>query len=348
MKLAMGMIIPDELHVALRERHRKERDRRVADRIKAVLLRDKGYSYEEIAEVLFLSDEGARKHVADYLREEKLAPENGGSESHVDEEQSAKLLAHLQERTYLYVREIVAYVSATFGVTYSVPGMTAWLHRNGFSYHRPAVVPAKADQAKQEAWLAWYERLKQTIGDDDHILFGDGVHPTHEVQVACGWIRKGVRKDIPTNGSGKRLNIVGALDLAQMKVYTQEYETIRAEQMIAFLTYLLAQLPRGVIHLIFDQARYSTCAEVAAWLALNPRIRLHFLPSYSPNLNAIECLWKVMREHVMYNRYYAHFKDFTEAIRGFFSTTFPQNARQWTDRLTDNFRVMHSPLIPNS
>jgi transposase len=332
----------------LRERHRKERDRRVADRIKAVLLRDKGYSYEEIAEVLFLSDEGVRKHVTDYLQEQKLAPENGGSEPELNAEDTAKLLAHLEEKTYLYAREIVAYVEKAFSVTYSVSGMTALLHRNGFSYHRPAVVPAKADKAKQETWLAWYEQLKKTIGDDDHILFGDGVHPTHEVQVACGWIKKGERKEIPTNGSGRRLNILGGLDLAEMKVYTQEYETIRGEQMIAFLTYLLVQLPRGMIHLIFDQARYSVCAEVAAWLALNPRMRLHFLPSYSPNLNAIECLWKLMREHVMYNRYYAHFKDFTEAIRGFFNVTFPKNARAWTDRLTDNFRVMNSPLLANS
>ncbi len=340
----MGYILPSELHIALRERHRKERDRRVADRIKAVVLRDQGYSYEEIAEALLISDEAARKHVADYLREEKLLPENGGSEPDLNAVDTAKLLAHVEERTYLYAREIVAYVEKAFSVTYSVSGMTALLHRNGFSYHRPAVVPAK----KQEAWLAWYEHLKKTVSDDDHILFGDGVHPTHEVQVACGWIRKGIRKEMPTNGSGRRLNILGALDLARMAVHTQEYDTLDGKNMIAFLSYLLVQLPRGMIHLIFDQARYSKCAKTEAWLALNPRIRLHFLPSYSPNLNAIECLWKLMREHVMHNRYYAHFKDFTEAIRGFFSDTFPKNALAWTDRLTDNFRVMQSPLFANS
>jgi transposase len=344
----MGVILPDELHIALRERHRKERDGRVKDRIKAVLLRDKGYSYEEIAEVLFLSDEAVRQHVADYLHEQKLAPENGGSEPNLNADQTAKLLSHLQEHTYLYVREIVAYVATTFAITYTVSGLTSWLHRNGFSYHCPAVVPAKADKAKQEAWLAWYENLKKTIGEDDHILFGDGVHPTHEVQVARGWIKKGVRKEMPTNGSGKRLNILGALDLAEMQVHTQEYETLDGANMIKFLSYLLTQLPRGTLHLIYDQARYSKCTEVAAWLAKNPRIQLHFLPSYSPNLNAIECLWKLMREHVMYNHYYAHFRDFTEAIRGFFKVTFPINASRWTDRLTDNFRVIHSPLMANS
>lgn len=344
----MGIIIPDELHIALRARHRKERDRRAADRIKAVILRDQGYSYEEIAEALLVTDEAVRSHVADFLREEKLMPENGGSDPQLNKEDTAKLLSHLESHTYLYVREIVAYVEQAYAIKYSVPGMTAWLHRNGFSYHQPAVVPAKADKAKQEAWLAWYENLKKTAGYEDHILFGDGVHPTHEVQVARGWIKRGQRKEMPTNGSGQRLNILGALDLAEMKVHTQEYETLNGENMIAFLTYLLVQMPRGIIHLIFDQARYSVSAEVAAWLAQNPRIRLHFLPSYSPNLNSIECLWKLMREHVMYNRYYAHFKDFTEAIRGFFSTTFPKNATRWTDRLTDNFRVMHSPLLANS
>ena len=50
-------------------RHRGERDGRVRDRIKAVLLRDDGMSYGEIARVLFLSDEGVRQQIEDYLRQ---------------------------------------------------------------------------------------------------------------------------------------------------------------------------------------------------------------------------------------------------------------------------------------
>ena len=89
----MGLILPPELHGDLLARHRTERDKRVADRIKALLLRDKGYSYEEIADALLISDEGARRHVEDYLREAKLAPENGGSEAKLSPEQSEKLTA---------------------------------------------------------------------------------------------------------------------------------------------------------------------------------------------------------------------------------------------------------------
>ena len=71
-----------------------------------------------------------------------------------------------------------------------------------------------------------YEKLKKTLLDDDHIVFMDGVHPTHAVRFTRGWIKKGVRREIPTNGSQKRLNILGALDLEKMTLKSQVYDTI--------------------------------------------------------------------------------------------------------------------------
>jgi transposase len=345
----MGYILPTELRITLLARHRKERDGRVKDRIKAVLLRDDGLTYEEIASVLYLSDEGVRQQVEDYLKREKLLPENGGSDAKLDKEQATKLIAHLEEHAYLWAKEIVAYVEKTFSVTYSVAGMTAWLKAHGFSYHQPAVVPAKADAAKQKEWIKQYEALKTRLQQGEQIVFMDAVHPTHEVRVARGWIRKGVRKEIPTNGSGRRLNIVGALNLEAMTLTVQEYDTIDAEAIKAFFDHLQASMPTATaINVVLDQARYHTCPEVKAYLAENPKIRLRHLPTYSPNLNAIERAWKIMHEHTTYSCYYATFKEFTEAIRKFFTTTFPSKAKEWTDRLTDNFRPMGSLLLANS
>jgi transposase len=344
----MGLILPPELHEDLLRRHRGERDGRVKDRIKAVLLRDKGYSYEEIADALLISDEGARKHVDDYLREEKLSPANGGSEPKLTREQADKLIAHLESHTYLYVREITAWTAENLGVEYSVPGMTAWLHRQNFSYHQPAATPAKADAKAQEAWLAAYENLKNRLEANEEIVFMDGVHPTHEVRIMRGWIRKGTRKPMVTNGSGRRLNILGALNLEKMQAVTKEFDWINGKAICGFYDHLQSTTTAKRIYVVQDQARYQTCPEVREYLARNPRIQAVYLPTYSPNLNAIEPLWKLMHEHCTYNRHYAHFKDFTEAIRQFFAETFPKNAKQWTDRLTDNFRVIQSPLIANA
>ena len=63
----------------LRAQHKLERDRRICDRIKAVLLHDEGWSYEEIAKVLLLSKDSIRNHVAEYKSSTKLKPDGGGS-----------------------------------------------------------------------------------------------------------------------------------------------------------------------------------------------------------------------------------------------------------------------------
>ena len=104
----METILTTEQRKLLLARHRNERDKRVADRIKAVLLRDEGMSYRAIARVLFLTDEGARQQVEDFLKKNgKLEPENGGSEARLSDEQTKRLEAHLEEKLYVRTRDII-------------------------------------------------------------------------------------------------------------------------------------------------------------------------------------------------------------------------------------------------
>ena len=342
----MERILSPAIRASLLKQHRCERDGRIKDRLKVVLLRDDGWSYASIAEALFLSEEGVRQQMKDYeeSRGEKLAPENGGSESFLNEEQTKELSAHIEDHLYSKASDICNYVHVSFGICYSVRGMTDWLKRQGFTFHKPCGVPAKANAAAQEKFVEAYEELKRNLSDDDHIVFMDGVHPSHAVRFTRGWIKRGVRKEVPTNGSQKRLNILGALDLEKMELHSRVYDTINGLNIIAFFVHLLMLIPCGVINVILDQARYHTSKEVKQWVSNHPRIRLHYLPSYSPNLNAIEPCWKIMHEHTTNNRYYPTFKLFTEKILFFLNDTFKQNAKSWTDRLTDNFRIMESTV----
>jgi len=144
--LFMKQFLSLEERDKLKIQHRKERDKRICDRIKAVLLFDDGWNYQEIAHVLLLSDEAVKQHIQEYCNSQKLRPENGVSFSKLNEDQTLDLLQHLQQHTYLRVKEIVAYVEKVFGVAYTIAGMTDWLHAHGFSYKKPAVVPGKADK----------------------------------------------------------------------------------------------------------------------------------------------------------------------------------------------------------
>ena len=173
--------LKDQERAQLRAQHKKERDGRIRDRIKAILLYDSGWTPQEIAEALLISDQAIREHVREYQESHKLTPMSGGSEEKLSEEQSQKLAAHLEAYTYLYVKDITAYVETTFKVSYSVPGMTHWLKRHRFSYKKPAVVPGKANLEQQQAWLQEYEKLRLGLSEDETIGFIDGVHPTHNV-----------------------------------------------------------------------------------------------------------------------------------------------------------------------
>ena len=84
----------------LKAQHKKERDKRICYRINAVLLADMGWSNQQIAEALLLSDESIRQHIQDYQEIRKIKPENGGSISKLNANQTEVLLRHLQEHTY--------------------------------------------------------------------------------------------------------------------------------------------------------------------------------------------------------------------------------------------------------
>jgi len=91
-------------------RHKKERDKRICDRIKAVLLYDKGWTLMQIADALLLTDDTIRQHIRDYKENKKLNPLNGGSSEDFSLSQSIQLEKHLTEYTYHHIKDIIAYV----------------------------------------------------------------------------------------------------------------------------------------------------------------------------------------------------------------------------------------------
>jgi transposase len=106
----------------LKRRHRREKDRRTADRIKAVLLSNSGWNYREIAEALLWDEETISKHVDEYRTQQKLSIQTGGSSSRLSSEQESGLIKHLESKTYLKVAEICDHVERTCGVHYTVAG----------------------------------------------------------------------------------------------------------------------------------------------------------------------------------------------------------------------------------
>ena len=90
---------------------------------------------------------------------------------------------------------------------------------------------------------------------------------------------------------------------------------------------------------MLDGAGYHRSKEVKD-KATELGITLHYLPPYSPNLNPIERLWKVMNEYARNNRYFSTAKEFRQHIRHFFNVTLPDIADTLNSRINDNFQVL--------
>ena len=314
----------------LYRQHKREHDGRIRDRIKAVLLYDKGWSYERIAEALFITHEAIRQHTLDYEAIRKLKPQNGGSSEKLNRAQRDMLIESLEENTYFSAKEIVSYVWEEFEIKYSIPGMINWLKAHGFCYKKPCIVPGKADRETQKKWI------------EESIFFMDGVHPTHNTKASYGWIKKGEQKEILSNTGRQRINISGAVDIVSKKIFVREDETLDAESTIDFLKFLEESNPnKKKIHLFCDNARYYRNKKVQTYLETS-RISMIFLPPYSPNLNPIERLWKFMNEQIINNRYYKEFKSFKKQVMKFLLGLVdpPEGIlKSLTSRITDNFRV---------
>lgn len=325
----------------LETHHRRERDKRVCDRIKAVLLKSEGWSNRAIAQALRVREETIRQHLSDWLSSEKLKPESGGSKSKLSVSQAVALEAHLKAKLYVYVSDICAYVSQIFNVSYTVSGMTKWLKQHRFSYKHPKAVPAKADPEKQEEFIGAYLELVDKTPCDEPILFMDSAHPTMATKVASGWIKKGTDKPIAQTASRTRVNVMGAVELSAMKVTSCCPEYVNTETTMSFFHQLKAVYPNAPkLHIILDQSGYHK-SKLVQQAAADMNIELHYLPPYSPNLNPIERLWKLMNEQVRNNVFFSSPKQFRETITHFFEHKIPSILPLLKGRINDNFQSLN-------
>jgi transposase len=328
----------------LEKLHRNLRDKRQADRVKVVIALAKGWSPADVAEILLIDEKTSRHYFERYLQGGCAALKKNnhpGAEPKLDEHQMRKLDAALQEQIMPDAKAVIAYIEKQYGVRYSVSGVVDLLHRLGFSYKKPTHVPGKQNPAQQQAFIEEYERLKGEKGENDPIYFADATHPQHNSIPSYGWMKKGHEKELKANCGRQRLNINGAIDIETLEPVTGFYDTINADATIDLLAKIEAKHPEAeTIYIIVDNARYYRSSVLAEALE-GTKIKLIFLPPYSPNLNVIERYWKFFKKKVVNNRYYETFAEFTEACKSFFRKR-KKYLPELQTLLTENFHIQNA------
>lgn len=342
----MKDFLNSEQILLLRQTHRSLRDKKLADRIKAIMLLNKGLSYTQIAEILLLDEVTLRRYEKQYKEkgiDGLLQCRYAGGKSKLTMVEQQGLDEYVSDHLFTTAVQVQKYVQRVYGKSYTLIGITKLLHRLGFTYKKPKIVPGNVSIADQQEFLATYERTKEQLTEKDHIYFSDATHPTHNTKPSYGWIKRGKKNDvyIQSNTGRKRLNILGALDIADKKAVVLERETIDAQSIIAMCEEIKKKQPHGKVYIILDNAKYHHARIVNNWFLRHPRFKRIFLPAYSPNLNIIERLWRFFHTKVTNNQYFKTFQAFKEATMDFF-----QNLKKYKPELdtllTENFQTLPS------
>lgn len=342
----MNILLTTKQHEELKVILKKTKNIGDYQRLSTLISYDKGIQIPIIASVLNIGESTVYRYIAEFKEDKKINQDDrGGSESKINEEQTKELVDHLTKKTYLNTKTIIHHVQEKYKVNYSLSGMAKWLKTNNFRYKKPVIIPGKLDAYQQKLFTFYYEDLKKNLKENEEIYFADAVHPAHQCQAVSGWIPIGEKKHLPTTAKQTRLHFIGAVSLGkELKLITEEVKTADSENFISFCKKLEMSSTAQVIYLILDNAMAHKSKKSKEYL-IHSKIKPIYLPPYSPNLNIIERLWKIMREIKIYNKHYEEFPDFANSIRSFFKNATTQYLDILKRRLNDSFQMITPHLL---
>jgi len=257
--------------------------------------------------------------------------------------QAATLEASFRERPPASINEALTRMEQLTGIRRQPTQVRKFLKSLGLKRLKVGMVPAKADTEEQQRFLQekLEPRLTEARQGKRAVFFVDAAH--FVLQPFLGYLWCFVRLFIRAPAGRKRFNVLAALHALSHQVVTVTNDSyINAVSVCDLLRQLAAQNLGIPLTLVLDNARYQKCALVQE-LAKALQIELLYLPSYSPNLNLIERLWKFVKKECLYSKYYEDFASFQQAIQTCLSQTQTKHQAALTSLLTLRFQTFEKP-----
>jgi transposase len=204
-----------------------------------------------------------------------------------------------------------------FGVFYNVFDIAQLLKNLGFSYQKAAFVSDHLDEGKRHIWCTttWPQMLRRAKERQALLLFGDEASFPQWGTLSYTWARRGQQPHVKTSGKRKGYTVFGWIDYFTGRFFYQGQEgRLNSAAYIAFRTRVLEQTTQPIL-LIQDGAKYHTSAETTAFFTQQmARLEVFQLPSYSPDDNPIEKLWKKVKKEGTHLQYFPTYEALTEKI----------------------------------
>jgi transposase len=345
----MSLVLDTNLRKKIEKRRREEREARIWRRLTAILWLGDGFSVEEVAGRLDVCTKQIRRwlklfreHGLDALCELRYK----GRAARLSDAQIEELKKEIAKGHFRTALHIVEWIAKRFQVSYSQSGVKELLERIGVSYHKVTGFLWKADPVAQEEWLDNYRC--DPVGDGIRRYFVDACHPVWGIDMIyfC-WLLVGQRYHVKVGSGRARMNILGAYcpeDHEYLDIRLTR-DNINGEQFVNLLRVLRERHPETKKFILYlDNAKYFDAPVVREWMARQPGFELKFLPPYSPNLNLIERLWKLLRKEAFCQTY----DSFEQMQRGVSAVLdhLEKYHPQLNTLMTEDFHIFHPQDYP--
>jgi transposase len=320
---------------------------RVQLKMEAVYLKSQGLPHKDICRLTRISENTLRSYLRQFQEggvERLKRTDWAGTESELDEYRET-LEDHFRNNPPRSTAQAAAEIERLTGVRRGLTQVRRFLKDLGLSYRKLGMIPAKADADEQARFLddKLWPRIRQAQRLRRVVCFVDAAHFVHGAFLGYLWCV--VRLLVRGPSGRKRLNALGAIDAVTHELTTVVNETVIDALAVCDLLRKLSARYAGLpLTLVLDNARYQKC-EVVRSLAGEMKIELLYLPSYSPNLNLIERLWKFVKKEVLTCRYYEDFARFTAAIVECLEGVEGKHKEAIASLLTLNFQTFEDPQL---
>jgi transposase len=214
-------------------------------------------------------------------------------------------------------------IQREFGVCYSVQYVSQLLRNLGFSYQKARFVAAKRDEVARADWRTqtWPHIVREARRRGALLLFGDEASFAQWGSLGYTWAPRGTQPEVKTSGTRKGYKVFGLIDYFSGRLFFQgSTERFTAQRYQAFLSQVLRETQQPIV-LIHDGARYHTAKTMQTFFAQHAdRVTVHQLPSYSPDYNPIEHLWRNVKRDKTHNTYFPTFESLVAAVDAALST----------------------------
>ena len=262
----------------------------------------------------------------------------GGRKSKIADVE-AEIVDEINNNQYHSRQQIADMIFEKYGIKLSVNAVGELLKKNGIKRLKCGSIPSKANPEKQHNFFdeILQPLMNQAKSNKAVLLFIDASH----FVMGCdflGYVYGKVRHFIKTFSGRKRYNVLGALNFVTKKLTTVTNNTyITATQVCELLRKVADEYANIPIYIVLDNASYQRCRVV--WeLAASLGINLVYIPSYSPNLNLIERLWKFVKGKLR-TQYYDDFNIFMEKINSIIDSTDKENKEAVDHLISDKIQL---------